>query len=103
MADPGKTGGAGAQAWRVEFKGLRSRESMLRAAAAALSFPAHFGANLDALYDCLTDMALETGRDYAITLAALPHSPDGDAVYTVFADAAEAWRDRGVRVTVVRA
>ena len=90
-------------AWRLEFKGLRSRESMLKAVAAAMEFPAHFGVNLDALYDCLTDLPLVPGHDYKVTLADLPHSHDGDALHTVFSDAAEAWRERGVGLRVIRA
>lgn len=97
------SGKAAPGAWRVEFKGLRSRESMLKAVAAAMAFPAHFGVNLDALYDCLTDLPLEAGREYRVTLADLPHSHDGDAVHTVFSDAAEAWRERGVSLRVARA
>lgn len=89
-------------AWRIELKGLKSRESMLKAIAATLGFPAHFGGNLDALYDCLTDMPFKTGVAYTVELANLPHAAIGDSVHTVFADAAEFWRDKGVTVAVRR-
>jgi RNAse (barnase) inhibitor barstar len=36
---------------------LTDKASALDAIAAALSFPATFGKNLDALYDCLTDLS----------------------------------------------
>jgi RNAse (barnase) inhibitor barstar len=88
--------------WRVEFKGLKSRESMLKAIAAAFDFPAHFGVNLDALYDCLTDLPLKAGVSYSIELAGLPHAAAGDAIHTVFADAAEFWRDRGIPIAIKR-
>ena len=88
--------------WRIDFKGLKSRESMLKAVAAALEFPPHFGVNLDALYDCLTDLPLERGKQYSIELAGLPHGAAGDGVHTVFADAAEHWRDHGVSLAIRR-
>ena len=100
MASAGRTGsGIG---WRVGFKGLHSRESMLKAAAVALEFPPHFGMNLDALYDCLTDLPLKDGADYVIELAELARSPVGDAVHAVFADAAAFWRDRGIALRILR-
>ena len=91
-----------ARAWRIDFKGRKTRESMLKATAAALEFPPHFGVNLDALYDCLTDLALRPGSAYSIALAGLARSPAGDAVHAVFADAAEFWRDKGVSLAVLR-
>ena len=89
-------------AWRIELKGLKSRESMLKTIAQTLDFPAHFGGNLDALYDCLTDMPFKTGVAYAVELADLPRAPIGDSVHAVFADAAEFWRDKGVTVAIRR-
>jgi RNAse (barnase) inhibitor barstar len=88
--------------WRIELKGKSTREAMLKAVAAGLAFPAHFGANLDALYDCLTDLPLAPGHEHAIELANLARSPAGDAVHTVFADAAEYWREQGVTLLIRR-
>ena len=89
-------------AWRVELKGLKSRESMLKAVAASLEFPSHFGVNLDALYDCLTDLPLESGVPYVIELANLARAAPGDALHAVFADAALYWRDKGVALAIRR-
>lgn len=47
----------GAYAHRVDGEGVLDKVSALDAIAAALSFPAWFGRNLDALYDCLTDLS----------------------------------------------
>jgi hypothetical protein len=50
----------------------RSREDVYEAVAGALSFPAHFGRNLDALLDALRDVAeYEYGGDPASTGTAL--------------------------------
>ena len=100
MAGAGGTG-SGIE-WRVGFKGLHSRESMLKAAAVALELPPYFGMNLDALYDCLTDLPLKDGADYVIELVELARSPVGDAVHAVFADAASFWRDRGIALRILR-
>ena len=72
---------------------------MLKKIAAALEFPPHFGANLDALYDCLTELKLQKGHQYALYLDELEHGPAGDAIHTVFADAREWWADAGVTRT----
>lgn len=103
MTDPAKGSRQSARgAWRVDFKGMKSRESMLKAVAAALAFPAHFGVNLDALYDCLTDLPLESGSTPSIELADLARTPAGDAVHAVFVDAAEYWRGKGITLAVRR-
>ncbi len=88
--------------WHIDFKGLRSQDSMLKKVAAALEFPAHFGRNLDALYDCLTDLPLQEGHRYAIYLDELDHGGPGDALYTVFADAREWWAEQGVTLRLFR-
>lgn len=41
----------------VEVDGTADKLSTLDAIARQLSFPDHFGRNLDALYDCLTDLS----------------------------------------------
>ncbi|MDB5807104.1 MAG: hypothetical protein JWN73_4426 [Betaproteobacteria bacterium] len=88
--------------WHIDFKALRSKESMLKKIAAALEFPPHFGGNLDALYDCLTELKLKKGHRYALYLDELEHGPTGDAIHTVFADAREWWADAGVTLAVKR-
>lgn len=41
----------------IDLEGTRDRTGFFRKMAAALAFPGHFGHNLDAFYDCLTDLA----------------------------------------------
>lgn len=44
----------------IDCAGLHSRRELHSALARALSFPAHYGNNLDALYDCLSDIRENT-------------------------------------------
>jgi RNAse (barnase) inhibitor barstar len=90
------------RSWSIDFKGLRSKDSMLKKVATELAFPAHFGRNLDALYDCLTDLPLQKGHKYAIHLDELERGPAGDAIHAAFADAREAWADEGVTLAIIR-
>ena len=39
----------------------QSKQEVLEAIAQAFMFPAHFGKNLDALYDCMTDLVHKSG------------------------------------------
>lgn len=41
----------------IDLGTVHERNGFFRKMAAALAFPAHFGHNLDAFYDCLTDLA----------------------------------------------
>jgi len=44
----------------VDCRGFIPRSELHKAFAEALSFPDHYGNNLDALYDCLTSLSEET-------------------------------------------
>lgn len=50
---------AGLTAIVVDCDRARSRSAVLRAIAKAVDFPEFFGSNLDALYDCLCDTAID--------------------------------------------
>ena len=86
---------------RIDFTGLRSKEAMLGAVAAALGLPRHFGMNLDALHDCLTDRGFKNGA-HSITLVKLARSTAGEAVYAVFKSAARDWKRQGATVALTR-
>ena len=45
----------------LDCRGFCPRSALHRAFAEALSFPDHYGNNLDALHDCLTDIFYELG------------------------------------------
>lgn len=86
---------------RIDFTGLRSKEAMLGMVARTLKFPRHFGMNLDALHDCLTDLAFKSGG-HTLTLVKLARTPGGEAVYAVFRTAARSWKKQGAQVTLAR-
>lgn len=44
----------------IDCRGFVPRSELHKAFADALSFPDHYGNNLDALHDCLTDISEET-------------------------------------------
>ncbi len=86
---------------RIDFTGARSREAMLQVVAKALKFPRHFGMNLDALHDCLTDLAFSPDGA-SLTLVKLARTPAGESVYAVFHAATRHWAKQGSRVKLVR-
>lgn len=44
----------------IDCRGFLPRSDLHKAFADALAFPDHYGSNLDALHDCLTDISEET-------------------------------------------
>lgn len=85
----------GATAHVVDGSSVTTKAAAMDAIAAALSFPTWFGRNLDALYDCLTDLSwLPAGEHVLIwshhegLLAADPRAYQG--IRTALVDAAAA-------------
>ena len=54
------------------------KQEVLEAIGRALNFPAHYGANLDALYDCLTDLP-DAKRGLVVLLDRIPTGAGFDA------------------------
>src|SRR5262249_42494411 len=52
----------------------QSKQDVLEAIAEAFLFPSHFGKNLDALYDCMTDLVHKSGAQpgFIVVLEQLP-------------------------------
>jgi RNAse (barnase) inhibitor barstar len=88
----------------VTLTGIRERRPLLLAIGRALEFPSWFGANLDALYDSLTDLPERTpAPGYVVVLDGLsqrPQSDDNAAVLDVFRDAVEEFASRGLALRV---
>jgi RNAse (barnase) inhibitor barstar len=89
---------------QVALAGVHERRPQLVAIGRALEFPAWFGANLDALYDSLTDLPERTpAPGYVVLLDGLAPRADTDdnaALLDVFRDAAEEFASRGVALRV---
>ncbi|MGH3516676.1 MAG: barstar family protein [Haloechinothrix sp.] len=92
---------------------LNDKFSALDAIAAALSFPEWFGRNLDALYDCLTDLSWLPAGEHVLIWVSSGGLAAADpkaylAIRSVLSDAARALgpageRADGHRLTVVLA
>lgn len=81
----------------------QSKQDVLDAIAQEFLFPSHFGKNLDALYDCMTDLVNKAGSQlgFVVVLEQLPDNPRFDReareqLLDVFRDAAEFWSERKV-------
>ena len=82
----------------------QSKPEVLEAIAESFLFPAHFGKNLDALYDCMTDLVHKSGSQpgFVVVLEQLPDNPRFDReareqLLDVFRDAADFWAERKIQ------
>jgi RNAse (barnase) inhibitor barstar len=82
----------------------RDKAGVMAALARGFALPSHFGSNLDALYDCLTELEPQPGVSapgLVVVVERLPGPPGfeddaRDALLDVFRDAAETFGERGV-------
>ena len=81
----------------------QSKQDVLDMIAAQYTFPAHFGKNFDALFDCMTDLVHKAGQQpgFVVVLEQLPDNPRFDReareqLLEVFRDAAEFWGERRI-------
>ena len=81
----------------------QSKQEVLDSIAEAFTFPLHFGKNLDALYDCMTDLVNRSGQQpgFVVVLEQLPDNPRFDReareqLLDVFRDAADYWGERKI-------
>jgi len=89
----------------VECSDCVDRKSVLQAIGRAFAFPQWYGANLDALYDCLTDLPELREPGWVVVLERLPHEPahratEREALLDVFREAAENFAERHVGLRV---
>ncbi len=87
--------------WRVDLGEVRSKQELLDAVARELAFPDWFGANWDALEDCLTDLSWCVASGYVLILAnagrfAAAEPEEFETALEVFDGAAEYWYDEDV-------
>ena len=81
----------------------QTKQDILDLIAQQFYFPAHFGKNFDALYDCMTDPLHKSGPQpgFIIVLEQIPTTPKFDKeareqLLDIFRDAAEYWADRKI-------
>ena len=81
----------------------QSKQEVLEGIAEAFLFPQHFGKNLDALFDCMTDLVHKSGAQpgFVVVLEQLPDNPRFDReareqLLDVFRDAADYWAERKI-------
>jgi RNAse (barnase) inhibitor barstar len=89
----------------VDCSDCVDKGSVLKAIGRAFDFPDWYGANLDALYDCLTDLPQRNEQGWIVVLERLPDEPrfsagERSALLDVFRDAADDFAERaaGLRV-----
>ena len=87
----------------VNLGNAQTKQDVLEGIADAFMFPPHFGKNLDALYDCMTDLVHRSGPQlgFIVVLEQIPDNPRFDReareqLLDVFRDAADYWADRKV-------
>mgnify|MGYP000959067657 CR=1 FL=1 len=81
----------------------QSKQDVLEKIAESFLFPPHFGKNLDALYDCMTDLVHRAGQQpgFVVVLEQLPDNPRFDReareqLLDAFRDAADYWAEKRV-------
>ena len=92
--------------FHLEGKTIEKKEQFLNHAAVAMKFPAHFGNNWDAFYDCLTDMDWVDADGYAIYFDhtdafANHHESQLETVVELFQDAVDFWKGEGKSMLVL--
>jgi RNAse (barnase) inhibitor barstar len=95
--------GAGQHFLYANLTNAQSKQDVLEQIAEAFLFPAHFGKNLDALYDAMTDLVHKSGSQpgFVVVLEQLPDNAKFDResreqLLDVFRDAADYWGERKI-------
>jgi RNAse (barnase) inhibitor barstar len=87
----------------ANLSAAQSKQDILDMIAAQYTFPAHFGKNFDALYDCMTDLVHKSGPQpgFIVVLEQIPAHAKFDKeareqLLDIFRDAADYWADRKI-------
>ena len=96
----------GLEAIRIDLAGCEDKAGFLERIAAALGFPAWFGDNWDAFYDCLADLSWRPGQGRVLILENVHDlrraAPEVlDTALAIMGDAALAWDERGLPLRVL--
>jgi RNAse (barnase) inhibitor barstar len=80
---------------RLDLARVDAREDVLGAIAKALDFPAWFGANWDALEDCLGDLSWRPATGHVLVFDRYPAGDQLGILLDVLRASAEYWAGRG--------
>ncbi len=92
---------------RADFDSVRDKPGVMEQIATGFALPEHFGRNLDALADCLSELEPEEADrpGFVVILRGLPDGPgfsrdQRDALLDVFRDTSDLFDERGVAFRV---
>ena len=95
--------GVGQHFLYANLSSAQTKQDVLDKIAESFTFPMHFGKNLDALFDCMTDLVHKSGAQpgFVVVLEQLPDNPRFDReareqLLDVFRDAADFWSERRI-------
>jgi len=85
---------------------ITGKVELMRALSNALSFPAHFGSNWDALLDMLRDLSWLPAKGYVLVIGGLKplaraNAADYQMALDVLWDAAQFWQERRTERTLI--
>ena len=87
----------------ANLSSAQSKQDVLDMIAAQYTFPAHFGKNFDALFDCMTDLVHKSGQQpgFVVVLEQSPANAKFDKeareqLLDIFRYAADYWADRKI-------
>lgn len=91
----------GCAVFRIDLANVRDKHELLQAIGAAMAFPEWFGANWDALMDCLADLGWRPAEGYVTILEhcdGIHGRAEADFVQTlqIFEAAANEWREQSI-------
>jgi hypothetical protein len=78
----------------LDVVGIDAEDDLFNAMARALSFPDWFGANWDALEDCLSDLSWRTAAGHVLVLRAYPQGDALGVLIDVLRATAQYWAAR---------
>jgi RNAse (barnase) inhibitor barstar len=98
-------GSLGFDCVNVDLEGCNDKAQFLDRVSRALEFPAWFGGNWDALFDCLADLGWRPAPGYVLVLGHASGLREAqpevfDTALALMDDAASAWRERGIAFRV---
>jgi RNAse (barnase) inhibitor barstar len=97
---------AGFNVYRIDLGQARTTEAAHDILSRALHFPEWYGANWDALFDCLTDLSWNEADGYLIILQRTDvlqqYEPESvDKLLDLFADVIKRWQEHGTAFWVL--